>query len=133
MIIRIITRSVRGPAKPRQVLAATVLGSMLAFIPSYMDQLFFAVALVVLLLGSGANLPLAGAVWFPARFLAVLAMPTSFRVGQSIIDGPLHDTIAWLVNAPVFALFGFQYYALTGGIPIAIAFGSPWGRSRSCW
>ena len=127
MIIRILTRSVRGPAKPRQILAATVLGSMLAFIPSYLDQAFFAVALVVLLLGSGANLPLAGAVWFPAHFLSVFALPTSFRVGQSIIDGPLHDTIAWLVNAPVFALFGFQYYALTGGIPIAIAFGVAMG------
>ncbi len=127
MIIRILTRSVRGPAKPRQIFAATVLGSMVAFVPSYTDQAFFAIGLVALLFGSGANIPLASAVWFPARLLALAVMPFSFSTGKFLIDGPAHDLIAWFVNAPVFALFGFQYFALTGGIPVAIAFGGIMG------
>jgi hypothetical protein len=56
-------------------------------------------------------------------------MPVAFSVGRFLIEGPVRPLFVWLSDAPVLALLGFQYYALSGGIPIAIILGVLTGTS----
>ncbi|MCD8481245.1 MAG: hypothetical protein LR015_00350 [Verrucomicrobia bacterium] len=56
-------------------------------------------------------------------FLAYLLLPVSFAVGQTLLHGPTGAMFTVWVNAPVTAWFGFDYYALTGGIPLALLIG----------
>lgn len=123
MITRKIGSIVRGKATPFQIGAACVLGSMIGFAPGFAQAPGLIVALTLLLLVINANLLIAILVGVLAELISLAAMPVTFKVGQFFIDGPTQGLVKSAVNAPVLALFGFEYYVTTGGIVVGLAFG----------
>lgn len=133
MILRSIGKSLRGKATPTQLFLATLLGGMLGFVPGFLlpgdlgggfaQAPATILGLLFLVLVLNANLALFGLTLAAAKLLALLLMPVSFGVGRWLVDGPLEGLMRWLVNAPVFAWCGFEYYATTGGLVLGAVFG----------
>ena len=119
-MIRFLARFLRGPSKPRQLYAATILGAMLAFVPDYAAQPGWAFLILVALSASGANLPLAAIVFVPAYLVKLVAMPVSFAIGQFLLDGPTSGFFRQAVNAPFSALLGFEYYPFARAVKFSL-------------
>jgi uncharacterized protein (TIGR03546 family) len=116
MLTRRIGSLVRGRITPLQVMFACVLGSMLGFVPGFTRAPGAVVALSLALLVLNAPLGLALGIAALAKLLSLLALPLSFTLGRALLDGPTQGLFRAAVNAPVLALFGFEHYAVTGGL-----------------
>lgn len=123
MITRRIGRLLRGKATPAQLMMACILGSMLGFMPGFQQAPGMMISLIFLLIILNANLFLAGVSALLAMFIALLAIPVTFQVGRLLLDGPLAGLFGFLINAPVTALFGFEYYLTTGGMVMGLLVG----------
>ncbi len=133
LITRKIGAVLRGKATPRQVLLATVLGGALGFVPGFFlpgdlgggfaQAPGLIVTLLSLVLVLNANLAVFGLVLLLAKLLSLLLLPVSYFVGTLLLEGPLRGLFAMLVNAPVTAWFGLEYYATTGGLLVGLVFG----------
>ncbi len=123
MITRKLGKLLRGNATPFQLFSACILGSMLGFMPGMTQASGLIVVLTFALLVLNANIGLA-LLFFGITKLASLAlMPVSFKAGQFLLDGPTRGLFQGFINAPVLALFGFEYYATTGGLLIGTVVG----------
>ncbi|MCP5526492.1 MAG: hypothetical protein H7A47_06750 [Verrucomicrobiales bacterium] len=118
MITRKLGSIIRGQATPFQLLSACILGSVLGFMPGWMQAPGAILALTGLLVVLNANLALAGLVAVGAKLLALALAPVGFAAGRFLLDGPTRGLFEWLINAPGFALFGFDYYLTTGGLAL---------------
>ena len=123
MITRKIGKILRGSATPFQILTASVLGSLIAFIPGFQQAPGLLILWLALLVIINANLFLAGVVGLVAKLLALLITPVSFAVGRLLLEGPTRGVFSALVNAPVSAWFGLDYYVVTGGAALGLVFG----------
>ena len=123
MITRRIGKLIRGKATPFQVFSAGMLGALIAFIPGFSQApgllLFWLFILAVL----NANLFVAALVGAGAKLLAFLLTPFTFAVGRFLLDGPAEGLFRPIVNAPVLAFFGFDYYVVAGGQLIGLILG----------
>ena len=124
MLTRKIGTLIRGKATPFQIVAACVLGAMIGFVPGLAQGPGLLAALVLLLLVLNANLGLAALVGLGAKLVSLALMPVSFEVGRVLIDGPLQGLFRAMINAPVLALFGFEYYATVGGVVVGALLGA---------
>lgn len=115
MITRKIGRILRGNATPFQIVSACVLGALLAFVPGFRQAPGLVLLWTGLLVLLNANLFLAGAVGLCAKLLALLLTPVSFHAGRLLLEGPTRGIFSRLVNGPVAAWFGLDYYVVTGG------------------
>ncbi|MFP4202765.1 MAG: hypothetical protein ACLFS4_00340 [Opitutales bacterium] len=133
MITRKIGKLIRGKTTPFQVYAACLLGTSIGFMPGFTQAPGLLILLLGLLLVLNANLFLAGIFLLLGLLFAELLLPVSFYIGQVLIDGPLHGLFVQLVNAPVFAWFGFDHYTAVGGLVLAIliGFGGGFAITRS--
>jgi uncharacterized protein (TIGR03546 family) len=116
MITRKIGKLVRGKVTPAQIAMACILGAMLGFVPSLRTSPGLVLTLTLLLIVLNANLFVAAIVGGLAKLLSLLIMPIQFEAGRLILDGPLSGLMTRIINAPVLAWFGFEYYTTTGGI-----------------
>lgn len=123
MITRKIGKILRGKATPVQLMMACVLGSLIGFVPGFMQGPGWTVLLLLLLVILNANLFVAAVVGFAAKGICLLALPASVSIGRVLLDGPTQELFKWVINTPVLALFGFEYYATTGGIVLGLLFG----------
>ncbi|MGQ0553805.1 MAG: hypothetical protein ACT4PU_11375 [Planctomycetota bacterium] len=123
MVLRSLGKVVRGKATPGQMMLACVLGSLLGFLPGLARAPGLFVVLICALLVLNASLPLALLTWPLAKLVSWLLLPVAFHLGRALLDGPLQGLFATLVNLPVVALFGLEYYVVTGGLPLAVLFG----------
>ncbi|MGE3172058.1 MAG: hypothetical protein AB7O97_05480 [Planctomycetota bacterium] len=136
-LTRKIGSFLRGKATRGQVFVAALLGGVLGFVPGFFlpsdlgggfaqaPLLILSVVFLVLVLN--ANLGVFGLVTLLAKLLSLVAMPVSFAIGRALIDGPLQGLFRLLVNAPVTAWFGLEYYATTGGLVLGLFFGTAMG------
>jgi uncharacterized protein (TIGR03546 family) len=124
MITRKIGKLLRGKATPMQLMMATVLGAVLGFMPGFAQAAGMIVLLIVLLAVLNANLFLAAMTGLAAKAVSLVLMPVTFLLGRALLDGPLSGLFQWMINAPVLALFGFEYYLTTGGIVMGAIFGA---------
>jgi len=122
-----------GEASPTQIILASLLGAMLGFLPGFSQAPGLIVSLCLLLLVFNCNLALAGIIEISARLLSLVLLPLSFEFGRILLDGPTQGLFIWLINAPVSALFGFEYYATTGGLFIGAFVGLAFGYTLSRW
>jgi len=122
-LIRKLGKLLRGNITPFQIIAGCVLGAMLGFMPGFSNApgLFFALSFALLVING--NLLLAGFVGIAAKLLSLLLLPVSYYAGRTLLDGPTESLFQSLINAPVFALFGFENYVATGGLLIGGLFG----------
>lgn len=123
MLTRKIGKLIRGKVTPTQVAMACVLGAMIGFVPSVRTSPALLLFLLALLLVLNANLFVAGVIAAGSKLLSLLIMPVQFGVGRAVLDGPLGGLMGTLINAPVLAWFGFEYYATTGGIVLGVVVG----------
>lgn len=124
MITRKIGKLIRGKVTPVQVGMACVLGAMIGFVPSVRTSPALLLFLLALLLVLNANLFVATFMAAGSKLLSLLIMPVQFGVGRTVLDGPLGGLMSSLINAPVLAWFGFEYYATTGGIVLSVVVGA---------
>ena len=124
MITRKIGKLIRGKVTPVQVGMACVLGAMIGFVPSVRTSPALLLFLLALLLVLNANLFVATFMAAGSKLLSLLIMPVQFGVGRAVLDGPLGGLMSSLINAPVLAWFGFEYYATTGGIVLSVVVGA---------
>lgn len=124
MLTRKIGKLVRGKVTPVQVAMACVLGAMIGFVPSITTSPALVLFLFALLLVLNANLFVATIVAAGSKLLSLLIMPAQFGVGRVVLDGPLGGVMSTLINAPVLAWFGLEYYATTGGIVLGAVVGA---------
>lgn len=124
LITRTIGKIFRGNATPFQLMLASVLASMLGFMPGLAQAPGLILVLLLLLIIFNANLALAALVGVAAKILSLLLMPVSFAAGRLLLDGPLQGLFKKMINAPVLALFGWEYYATTGGLAMGLIVGA---------
>lgn len=123
MLTRSIGGILRGRSTPLQLMLACVLGAMLGFAPGFSTAGGWIVTLSLLLLVLNANLALAALVLLGARLLAWLLLPVTFAAGRLLLDGPTQGLFKSMINAPVLALLGFEYYLTSGGILMGLLVG----------
>ncbi len=133
---RKIGKLLLGKASAFQILVAACCGAVLGFVPGIFlggargglaaaPGLVFALLAIVLVLRT--NLVVFGLSFLVAKLVAIPLLPLAFEVGRFLLDGPLRGVFAWLVNAKVFAWFGLERYATSGGIVLGLAFGAVLG------
>ncbi|MDP1580090.1 MAG: hypothetical protein Q8M02_07420, partial [Candidatus Didemnitutus sp.] len=123
LIIRKFGRLLRGKATPFQIIGGSLLGACLGFMPNFADAPGLIVVLTFALLVLNANLFLAATIGLVAKLLSLALMPVSFALGRFFLDGPTESLFRQLINAPVFALFGFESYVVTGGLALGVVLG----------
>lgn len=123
MITRKLGKLILGEATSFQLFSACLLASLIGFMPGFFQAPGLLVCLGLLLILLNANLGLAALVGGVAKLVSLLVMPLSFWTGHALLDGPLQGFFRSIVNAPVLALFGFDYYATTGGLALGLLFG----------
>ncbi len=122
-MIRSIGKALLGKATPFQIRASTVLGGALGFTADLERAPALTVGLVLVVLVLNTNIWLATITALLGAALGLLLLPASFHVGRLLLDGPTRGLFEALINAPVLALCGFQYYAITGGLVLGLASG----------
>lgn len=123
MISRSIGGILRGKGTPAQFMMACILGAALGFMPGVKQAPGLVLFLTLLLILLNANLFLAVTVGLLAKLAALFMMPVSFAIGRFALDGPAQGLFKSMINAPVLAFFGFEYYAVTGGLLLGIVVG----------
>ncbi|MCB1125728.1 MAG: hypothetical protein KDM81_04475, partial [Verrucomicrobiae bacterium] len=123
MITRRIGSIIRGRATPFQIIAASMLGCMLGFMPGFVQAAGLILVLTFLLVILNANLAIAALIAVGAKLLSLALAPVSFAVGRLLLDGPTSGLFKSMINAPGLALFGFDYYLTTGGLAVGLVMG----------
>jgi uncharacterized protein (TIGR03546 family) len=124
MIIRKFATILRGDATPFQLIAACLLASGLGFAPGFIQAPGLILTFAALLILLNANLALAGLVGLAAKLLSLALAPVSFSIGRFFLDGPTEGLFRSIINAPVLAWFGFDYYTTSGGLFLGLLFGA---------
>ena len=127
MITRKIGKILRGTATPFQLYSACILMSIAGFMPGIKQAPGSIVAILLALLILNANLVLGAFAGIAAKLLSLALMPLTFSVGRFLLDGPTQGLFKGLINAPVFALFGLEYYVTAGGFVMGTVFGVVFG------
>jgi uncharacterized protein (TIGR03546 family) len=131
MLHKKISKFILGSASTSQIILACILAGMLGFMPGLSQAAGSIAVLSILLLVFNCNLGLAALVSLASKFLSLLLMPATFALGQFLLDGPAQGFFVGLINAPVSALFGLEYYLTTGGLLLGAVFGSISGIALS--
>lgn len=121
MFLRKIGKFLRGKATPFQIISATLLGGLLGSLPGLGQGPLLVILLLFFLIVLNANLFLAALTGLAAKVLYLVLLPVYFQLGIWLLEGPLNGPVAALVNAPVTAWFGLDYYVsvpalLVGGL-----------------
>jgi len=123
MLFRKIGALIRGKVTPFQIMAACILGAVIGFLPGWAHAPGLMVLTTLLLIILNANLLLAGLVGLGARLLSLAAAPVLFYIGRLLLDGPTKGLFEWIINTPVLALLGMEYYVTAGGLLVGLVFG----------
>lgn len=127
MITRKLAKILRGTATPFQLYSAAILMSVVGFMPGFSQAWGTIVAILLLLIVLNANLVFGGFVGLTAKLASLLLLPVTFAVGRFLLDGPTQGLFQAMINAPVFALFGMEYYVTAGGYLMGTVFGVAFG------
>lgn len=123
MITRKIGKILRGNATPAQLMLATCFGCMLGFMPGWSQAGGLIILLLLGLMILNANIWITGIAGLCAKAISIPLMPLTFGLGRALLDGPMTGVFQPLINAPVTALLGFEYYVVTGGLIFGLGLG----------
>ena len=122
-LLRKIAKVLRGAATPFQITLACLLGSLLGFVPSFTRAPALVLGLIALLVVFNANLAVAGLIGLAAKLASFALAGVSFAAGRWLLDGPPSAFFRDLINAPVFAYCGLEWYVCSGGLLVGLLFG----------
>jgi len=131
MFLRKIGKLLRGKATPFQIISATLIGGLLGSLPGLSQSPLLVVLLLFSLIILNANLFLAGLTLLLAKLVYLILLPIYFNVGVTLLEGPLGSPLTVLVNAPVTAWFGLDYYVVVPALIVGAALGLFLGVSLS--
>lgn len=123
LFTRKIGKFLRGKTTPWQILSASLLGGLIGSFPGFTQGPLLLLLLLFLLLILNANLFVGGLVLLGSKILVLLLLPLLFRIGVFLLEGPLGNLVAPLVNAPVTAWFGLEYYVMLPSLLCGLLFG----------
>ncbi len=118
-----IMKTIFGNATPAQIFLACVFGSMLGFLPSFSHSPFMYTLLIFLILILRINLGFAVIVYIVTKILSFIIEPLSFHLGVGLLNGFTQPLFKSMINTPVLAYGGFEYYLLTGGLTLGLIIG----------
>ncbi len=134
--LKIFGNVLRGRLNTRQLRFAAVLGTLLGFVPGFAlpgdlgGGFMQAPGLILFLLFGvlilNCNMAVFSLTLFMAKACSLPLMGLSFSLGQFLLDGPLGGLLQGMINAPVLAWFGLEYYATTGGLLLGLILGLLW-------
>ena len=124
MLIRKLGSILRGRATPLQIFLGGLLGGAIGFQPGWYQAPGILASLLILLLICKATLSLALLAAALGRLVALALQAQLFGVGRALVDGPAQPLFERLINAPLFAWFGFECYVATGGLVLGALFGA---------
>ena len=58
------------------------------------------------------------------KAISLFTLSLSFGVGRFLLDGPTQELFRKALDTPFLALFGFEYYVVTGGLFLGLAIGT---------
>ncbi len=128
-LIRKAGSLLRGSARPPQIIASVMLGTVAGFTAgaNLWTVLFILAALVF-----NVNFFLFLAFWGVGEGIAFAVTPVTFNVGWVLLAvPPIAAVVRFLVNAPGTALLELERYVVLGGIPVALALGAGAGYLTS--
>ena len=108
---------------PTQLIVVSVLACVLGFLPGFGYSPLLYVTVVVLVLILRVSLGLFVIIWLPSMLLAYLIQPIVFAVGVLLVDGVANSYINIVVNTPILAYAGLEYYLVTGGVACSVIIG----------
>ena len=123
MFTRKLGKIIRGQATPFQLFMACLLGTMISFVPSLWNSPGLALVLLALLAVLNASLPVAALAALLGRGVFMAVTPVSFAMGRTLLHGPTEGLFRSLVNAPVVAYFGLEYYLTAGSLLLGFLWG----------
>ena len=106
-----------------RALVACLIGALLGFGPTPMVGPGLWISLLVLFLFLRAPLVPLLSVAALAKVLSFVATPLAYQVGVWLLDGPTSGFFHSAINAPFLALFGLEYYTVTGGLLLGLVLG----------
>ncbi len=118
----------RGAATPFQVMSASLLGSLWGFLPGIQQAPGYAAFLLLVTMILNGNLAVIAIVAALTLALQFILTPVAFHFGTLILDSSLGNLFQPLINAPVLAYFGFEYYLVTGGVLLGFIWGGIIGK-----
>ncbi len=127
LITRKIGKILRGNATPYQLFMACFLGSILGFIPDFQHSAGLTILTILLILILNANIGLSLSFFAIGKLLSYILTPFNFKIGELLLNGHTGDFFKTLINSPVFAFFGFEYYLTTGSLLTGIVAGIVFG------
>ncbi len=123
LFTRKIGKILRGNATPYQIFMACFLGSILGFIPDFQHSAGLTILTILLILILNANIGLALSLFAITKLLSYILTPLNFKIGEFLLNGQTKEFFNTIINSPVFAFFGFEYYLTTGSFFTGIVFG----------
>ncbi|MCF6764998.1 TIGR03546 family protein [Thiotrichales bacterium 19S3-7] len=112
-----------GQATPFQLFLGCLFGFILGFIPGFSYAPFLVLLFIFLVLIFNVNIGFVVIAYIISKILSFIIEGLSFHVGQWLLDGALAPIFKWMINTPVLAYAGFDYYLVTGGFIVAIILG----------
>ncbi|MEM7673755.1 MAG: hypothetical protein AAF212_10475, partial [Verrucomicrobiota bacterium] len=128
-LFRKIGKLLRGNLTAFQILSATVLGGVMGFSapPDVAPGLYIILFLLVLIFN--CNLLLFALSASIGYILSLILTPLSLSIGKFLLAGPVSGLFAGIINAPVAAWFGWEYYVFAGALPLALLYGTVLGMA----
>lgn len=123
MLTRKLAKIIRGKVTPLQLTFACTLGALIGFTPGLTQGPGLLLLLLALLVVLNANLWIATLAAGLSTLLSLLVMPAQFEAGRLLLDGPTSGLFRSLINTPVVAWFGLDYYTVTGGLLLGLVVG----------
>lgn len=122
-----IKATVFSKITPAQLLLTAILAFVFGFVPgiAYSPLLFIGVLFLVIILR--INIGVFVFIAIIAKALSYILQGVSFAVGTFLLDGFTQPLFKTLVNTPVVAYAGFDYYLVTGAFVVAIVLGVIFG------
>ncbi|QIV94773.1 TIGR03546 family protein [Allofrancisella frigidaquae] len=116
-----------SPSTPAQLLLVSIFGFVFGFIPGFSYAPFLFLLIIVLVLILRVNIGLFVIIAFFAKLLSYLLEGISFTIGRWLLDGFTQPLFKTVVNTPVLAYLGFDYYLVTGAFFVSLILGIAFG------
>ncbi|WP_116963876.1 DUF2062 domain-containing protein [Fastidiosibacter lacustris] len=126
-ILKKLIKIVTGQSNPMQLFLAVLFGGMIGFLPGFSYAPLLYIIVIGLLILLNVNLVVAAIIYAVARLLSFTLEVVSYHVGVFVLDGFLQGILKWMINTPVFAYAGFDYYLVTGSFVLALILGLIFG------
>ena len=110
--------SPKAPVSALRILLGSVLGALIGFAPAMDIAPGLWVSLVVALMLFRAPILITAGVVILAKVLSLVSGALCFQIGQILLDGPTEGLFRTLLDTPFLALFGLEYYVVTGGLAL---------------